>query len=60
MYSKNVKFTMQQSFEKSKFKKQTIFGFDFHKSDKYFTRGRDYQGYLLIKLPVNTFLAEGT
>ena len=51
---------MQQSFEKSKFKKQTIFGFDFHKSDKYFTRGRDYQGYLLIKLPVNTFLAEGT
>ena len=36
----------------SSINKQTIFGFDFHKSDKYFTRGIDYQGYLLIKLPV--------
>ena len=43
----------------SSINKQTIFGFDFHKSDKYFTCGRDYQGYLLIKLPVNTFLSRG-
>ena len=39
----------------SSINKQTIFGFDFHKSDKHFTGGRDYQGYLLTKLPVNTF-----
>lgn len=52
-------FTVQQSLKSlSSVNKQTIFGYDFHKSDKHFTRGRDYQGYLLT-IPVNTFLSIG-
>ena len=42
----------------SSINKQTISGYDFHKSDKHFTHERDNQGFLPI-IPMNALLSRG-
>lgn len=42
----------------SSINKQTISGYDFHKSDKHFTHGRDSQVFPPI-IPVNALLSRG-